>query len=109
MRWELLRSALSVLTLDWGLARDEKIIHGRLRMVSNEYLLVKGATPIAANFPVEISGLTEDCLRRQRQGIITKVVYEFQQKICNIYFMKLISLEDMIHSAHVVRCMEHRG
>ena len=74
MRWELLRSALSVLTLDWGLALDEEIIQGKLRMVSDEYLLVKGATPVSTNFPVEISGFTEDCLRRQSEGIITEVV-----------------------------------
>ena len=57
-------------------------------MVSDEYLLVKGATPIAANFPVEISGLTEDCLHRQSGGIITETVHQFQQKICSIYFKK---------------------
>ena len=74
MRWELLRSALSVLTLDWGLALDEEIIQGKLRMVSDEYLLVKVATPVSTNFPIEISGSTENCLRRQSGGIITKVV-----------------------------------
>ena len=50
-RWELLRSALSVLTLDWGLARGEGTIQGKLRMVSDEYLLVKGATPNRRKFP----------------------------------------------------------
>ena len=85
MRWELLRSALSVLTLDWSLARGEETFRGRLRMVSDEYLLVKGATPIAANFPVEISGLTEDCLHRQSRGIITEILYQFQEKRRNIY------------------------
>jgi len=49
-------------------------------MVSDEYLLVKGATPIVVNFPVEISGLTENCLRRQSQETITELTGEFQQK-----------------------------
>jgi hypothetical protein len=97
MRWELLWSALSVLTLDWDLARGEGTIPGKLRMVSDEYLRVKGATPIAANFPVEISGLTEDCLHRQSLGTITELTNRFQQKKCNTYCMSEAYMEDSLH------------
>jgi hypothetical protein len=72
-------------------------------MVSVEYLLVKGAIPIAANFLVEISGLTEHCLHRQSEEIITEKLHRFQEKRCNIYFIELIPLEDIIHSAHFGR------
>jgi hypothetical protein len=72
-------------------------------MVSDEYLLVMSAIPIGANFLVEISGLTDHCLHRQSRAIITEILHHFQEKRCNIYFMELIPLEDMIHSAHFVR------
>jgi hypothetical protein len=70
-------------------------------MVLDEYLLVKGATPIAVNFPVEISGLTEACLHRQSRGIITETAHQFQQKKCSIYFIKLLGLDDIIHNMMV--------
>ena len=91
MRWELLWSALSVLTLDWGLREVNKLFEvdsGWCRMNTCYY---RAQPPIDVNFPVEISGLTENCLRRQSQVNITKTTSKFNKKsVTNITWRKYL-------------------